>query len=187
MLAPEIFSRKTSNCPSYLGIPACPMLLVQRRNTLRPPELIAVGEKRVKMLPVPKVLLLVSDAGEQAVLQQTLAPHVELTWVSSPPELFRQLEQSSFDVVFCSRTLSMGNWREVLEEVRQFNPNLPVIILSPTAREDEWEEVLAAGAFDLLGPASYEREPLFVVEHAVASYEARLRQSNALSLVAKAS
>ena len=158
------------------------MLRLRQVYVLRPPELIDVGEKRVNMLPVPKVLLLVSDAGEQAVLQQTLAPHATLTWVSNPTELFRQLEQSSFDVVVCARTLSMGNWREVLEEVRQFNPNLPVIILSPTAREEEWEEALAAGAFDLLGPPYYEREPLFVVEHAVASYEARVRQSNALSL-----
>ena len=141
------------------------------------------------MLPVPKVLLVVCDAGEQAILQQTLAHHAELTWVCSPREMSQQLERSSFDVVVCARTLCIGNWKEVLEEVRQFNPNLPVIILSQTAQEEEWEEVLAAGAFDLLGPLSShsELEPLFVLEHAVASYEARLRQSNARSLVAAAS
>jgi DNA-binding NtrC family response regulator len=122
-------------------------------------------------------------------LQQTLASYAELTWVCNPREMFQQLEQSNFDVVVCARHLCMGNWREVLEEVRQFNPNLPVIIHSQTAKEEEWEEVLAAGAFDLLGTPCYEREPFFVVEHAVASYEARLRQSNArsLSLVGRAS
>jgi len=47
--------------------------------------------------------------------------------------------------------------------------------------------VLAAGAFDLLGLPYYEGEPLFVVEHAVASYEARLRQTNARLQLARAS
>jgi len=133
------------------------------------------------------VLLLVCDAGEQAVLQQTLAAHAELTWVYNPHEMFQQLEQSGYDVVVCARALSMGNWREVLEEVRRINANLPVIILSSTDKEEEWEEVLAAGAFDLLGFPYYERELPFVVEQAVASYEARIRQSNAPSLVARAS
>ena len=139
------------------------------------------------MLPVPKLLLLVCDADEQAILQQTLAHHAELTWVSNPQEMFQQLEQSSFDAVFCTRTLCNGYWREVLEVVREFNPNLPVIILSQTTTAEEWEEVLAAGAFDLLSPPFYEREPLFVVEHAVASYEARLRQNNARLQLARAS
>jgi len=163
------------------------MLLLRHIRASRPPEAIGVGEKGLKMLPVPKVLLLVCDAGEQAVLQQTLAAHAELTWVSNPHEMAQQLKQASYDVVVCARTLCVGNWKEVLKEVRLLNANLPVIILSQNAKEEEWEEVLAAGAFDLLGlPSYYEREPLFVMEHAVASYEARVRQSDAPSLVARA-
>jgi DNA-binding NtrC family response regulator len=133
------------------------------------------------------VLLLVCDPGEQAILQQTLAPHAELTWVCTPEELSQQLEECSFDVVVCARRLCLGSWRGVLEEVRQFNPNLPVIIHSQSTSEEEWEEVLAAGAFDLLGVPYYDQEPLFMLEHAVASYEARLRQNSARVLTRKAS
>jgi DNA-binding NtrC family response regulator len=120
------------------------------------------------------------------MLYDTLAPHADLTWACNPEEMARQLAQSSFDVVVCARTLCMGNWRDVLEDVRKFNSNLPVIIHSKDAKEEEWEEVLAAGAFDLLGTPSYEQEPFFVVEHAVASYEARIRQSNAQSIMGRA-
>jgi DNA-binding NtrC family response regulator len=141
----------------------------------------SMWEKKVSiMLPVPKVLLFVCDAKEKAVLQQTLAQHAELTWVSTPQEMTQQLARASFDVVVSARNCCMMSWKEVLEEVRQLNASLPVIILSQTAQPEEWEEVLAAGAFDLLGIPCYDREPLFLVEHAAVSYEARLRQNHGL-------
>ena len=140
----------------------------------------------MNILSVPKVLLLVCDAGAQAILQQTLAPHAELTWVSNPQEMSRQLGQAGYDVVVCARDLCVGNWKDVLEEVRRLNVNLPVIILSPNAQEEEWEEVLAAGAFDLLGLPYYEQEPLDVVEHAVASYEARVLHDHARAEISRA-
>ncbi len=79
------------------------------------------------MLPALKVLLLVCDKGEKEKLQQILAPHAELTWACTPQEMTHQLVQGNCDVVFCARTLCKGSWREVVNEVWQLNPNLPVI------------------------------------------------------------
>jgi CheY-like chemotaxis protein len=135
------------------------------------------------MLPVPKLLLFISDAGEQAILQETLVPYADLTWVSNPLEMALLLMRSRYDVVVIDHTFS----REALEEVRLLNPSLPVITISPSARQEEWEEVLAAGAFDLLGLPSCGRVPPFAVEPAEASYEASVLQSNARSEMAKAS
>jgi DNA-binding NtrC family response regulator len=87
--------------------------------------------------------------------------------------MIQQLAQAKYDAVFCSRTLSSGSWGEALKQVRQGYPDVPVIILSHTADEKEWAEVLAAGAFDLLGLPCYERTLLSVMEHAVATREAR--------------
>ena len=126
------------------------------------------------MLRVPEVLLLVCDADERAILQKILGPQAELTCVCTPEEMAEHLEQASYDALFCARSLCMGSWREVLEEVRQFYPHLPVIIVSRTADEQEWLEVLEAGAFDLLGPPYYERVLLSVLERAVVSHEARV-------------
>ena len=126
------------------------------------------------MLRVPEVLLLVCDTDERAILQKVLEPHAELTCVCTPQEMAEQLEQASYDALFCARSLSVGSWREVLEGVRQFYPHLPVIIVSRTADEEEWLEVLEAGAFELLSPPYYERVLLSVLEHAVVSHEARV-------------
>ena len=128
----------------------------------------------MKMLRVPEVLLLACDADERAILQKILGLHAELTCVCTPEEMAGRLEQAKYDALFCARSLSMGNWREVLQEVQQFYPHLPIIILSRTADEQEWLEVIEAGAFDLLGPPYYEQMFLSVLEHAVVSHKARV-------------
>ena len=125
------------------------------------------------MIGVPRVLLIVCDSGERAALQEILASHAELRWACNPQEMAQQMAQQHYDAVFCARTLCTGSWSEVVAQLRQLCPQLPVIILSETAGEKEWVEVLAAGAFDLLALPCYERTLLSVMEHAVASGEAR--------------
>ncbi len=125
------------------------------------------------MAEVPRVLLFVCDASERVALQQILAAHAELRWACNPQEMARHLSQGRYDAVFCARSLCAGSWSEVVAQVRQISPELPVIILSPTADEKEWVEVLAAGAFDLLSLPCYGHTLLSVMEHAVASCEAR--------------
>ena len=128
----------------------------------------------MKTLRVPKVLVLMCDADERAILHKVLELHAELTCVCTPQEMAKQLEHDSYDALFCARSLSVGSWREVVEGVRQIDSHLPVIIVSKTAGEQEWVEVLQAGGFDLLGPPYYERVCLSVLEHAVLSHEGRL-------------
>jgi len=106
---------------------------------------------------LPKVLLFVSNEGEIGLLQDTLTPHVELTQICDPGKMARELASSNFDVMFCSRELGAGNWRDVLEKVRKIDSNLPVIVVSEGGDEAEWEEVLAAGAFDLLSSSGTRR------------------------------
>ena len=125
------------------------------------------------MLSVPKVLICVCDPVQKASWQQSLAPYAELSLACDLGEIARRLEQESYDAVFCARTLCPDTWTEVLHQVQQICPQLPVIILSQTTDEKEWMEALAAGAFDLLSLPCYERTVLSVMEHAVASREAR--------------
>ena len=124
------------------------------------------------MLRTPNVLLFICEKEERSFLLQLLGPHAELTWVCNVQEMSERLEQTRYDALFCKHALCKGSWREVMQQVRQRYPNLPVIVLSRTAEEKEWLEVLEAGAFDLLGPPYFERSLLSVLEHAVASREA---------------
>ena len=137
----------------------------------------------MKVLRVPKVLVLMCDTDQRAILQKVLEPHADLTCAYTPEEMSEQLERASYDAVFCARSLSMGSWREVLEKVRQFYPHLLVIIVSRTADEKEWLEVLEAGAFDLLSPPYYERVLLSMLEHAMVSHDARVAREGEFSNV----
>lgn len=149
------------------------------------PRVFSIQEQRLNMMQVPKVLLFVCEASEKAILQQTLAPHAELTWVCHPQEMTQQLEKALYDVVFCARTFFNMSWRDVLEQVRQINPDLPVIILAESAEDEEWEEVLATGAFDLLSIPYDEQRLVPMATPAAVSYEAALRHDNAGLQMAK--
>ena len=139
------------------------------------------------MLRNPNVLLFVCDPEERTFLQELLRPHAELTWVCDFQQLTERLRQARYDALFCKTPLCTGSWREVIQQVRLQFPNLPVIILSRTAGEREWLDVLEAGAFDLLAPPYLQRSLLSVLEHAVASHEACVWHGSEECCKAKAS
>ncbi len=121
---------------------------------------------------VPRVLLLVSDKDDKRRLEQNLTPYAELSWASHPEHVSGALHGDTFDVAFCAGRELIRSWREILKSVRDLNPDLPVIILSETAGEREWVDMLDAGAFDLL-VSPYSETLLPAMEHAIASREAR--------------
>ena len=129
-------------------------------------------------MPVPKLLLLICDSSERATLDEKLAPYAEITWVCDLQQMSWQLEKANYDAQFCAHTLCQGSWREVVREAQRLNHNLPVIVLSQTDRDREWDEMIAAGAFDLLAAPYDEMELLALMEHAVSSHEARVRQGH---------
>ena len=139
------------------------------------------------MFHIPKLLLVVCDGREKLTLQQNLAAHAVLTWVCRPQEMAQEVKEDSFDAVFCGRSLCDGRWKEALEDLRQLNPRLPVIVLSPTANEGEWKEVLEAGGFEMLCHPCDERTVLSVMGHAVVSHEARAWHDNVRLRTARAS
>lgn len=133
------------------------------------------------MLKTPNVLLLSTDSAETSQIQKLLSKHASVTPVGDPSELTTALiEKHDYDVLFCAWSFQKGTWMDVLEDMRQCHPELPVIVLSPAPEVREWTEVLEAGAFDLLVPPHEERSVLAVLEHAAASSQA-LEWRNAAS------
>ena len=126
------------------------------------------------MLQHPNVLLLCSDETQAVALQEILNEHTVLTPAKDLPELKAILESSCHDALFCAWSFHRGTWNDALLEVRRLHPDMPVIIFSSTAGEQEWLRVLESGGFDLLAPPYREHFVLSALEQAVASYEARL-------------
>jgi DNA-binding NtrC family response regulator len=126
------------------------------------------------MLSLPRVLLLTCDQSERMALERILNPYADLVSVCSQEEMESALETAEFDAVLSARLLCTSGWSDVVEAVGRRCPDVPVIVLSRTAGEQEWVEVLDAGAFDLLGPPYYDRTVLPVLEHAVVSHAGRV-------------
>jgi len=124
-----------------------------------------------------KVLLLGSPGAEcTLLLQQALAPHVDLVSATSLAECHRLLEREQapgFDVLLCEWCYEGGSWRDALESIRARVPELPVIVACRTGGEAEWMEVLAAGAFDMLTAPFSTDQVLFALTNAAAARQER--------------
>ncbi|MFH1738237.1 MAG: response regulator [bacterium] len=125
------------------------------------------------MLAYPNVLLLAGDEGEAMHLHQLLSPYVSLTCSQTLAALEQLLKNGAYDVLFYVESQPSETWNDVIQEVHKYSPDLPVIILSRTGDEQEWRDVLEAGAFDLLAPPYLERTLVAVLEQAVTSRQAR--------------
>jgi len=128
----------------------------------------------------PQVLLVSAGAGTG--LKEILQRRASVTQAGSIPEMVRELAQRDFDVILCEPEFTEGTWREALRELQARRVAAPAIVVSQTSGVDEgieeWAEVLEAGAFDLLLAPSREYSVLAMLEHAVASGQARaLRQA----------
>ncbi len=124
-----------------------------------------------------KILLLSSNEADTVRLEDTLGKHAILVTARNLEHVWDRLEDSHYDALLCGWTFENGTWKEALKEVRQRSPELPIIVLSPRVREQEWLEVVEAGAFDLLAAPYGEYSILSMAEHAVASREARAMRS----------
>lgn len=123
----------------------------------------------------PQVLLV--SGGRESGLKEILRRRADLAEAGSIPEMVRELAEREFDVIVCEPEFSEGTWREALRELQARRVAAPALVVSQTSGADEgieeWAEVLEAGAFDLLLAPSREYSVLAMIEHAVASGQAR--------------
>jgi len=113
-----------------------------------------------------------NDEAESRRLQDLLSKHVTVRCAQSIPELLSILKGSGYDALFCDWSFNNSSWREALKEVHRLHPELPMIVVHHSADEQEWVDVLDAGAVDLLGPPYNERLLLALLEHVFTSREA---------------
>jgi len=132
-------------------------------------------------------MLLGSDAVRVTPLRQILRPYANETFAEDLPAALSLLAGNTYEVVFCDWRFHCGTWREALEKLQSLYPELPVIVVNQTAGTEEGMrecvEVLEAGAFDLLFSPLHVPTVLFLLEHAVASGEARALRAGAGGLM----
>ena len=121
-----------------------------------------------------RVLLLSTGEPEILALREMLEDRVHLTTARNLQEMVSLLDDCEFDALLCDWQLGQANWRHALAAVRETDPDLPTIVLCPTAEEYEWLEALEGGAFDLLAAPWHQSSLLVVLEHAFASRDGRI-------------
>jgi DNA-binding NtrC family response regulator len=134
----------------------------------------------------PHVLLVSSQEIESQVLENVLKELVVLDRATDLADVKRALARGRYDAVFCGHSFHKNDWNAVLRQIQNLCPEVPVVIFCRTGGEREWIEVLDAGAFDLLLPPYQRGTVLPILEHAVASYEARRLHGTPAYAVAKA-
>jgi DNA-binding NtrC family response regulator len=90
------------------------------------------------MLRQPNVLLLCSDETQSFALREILSEHAVLTPAGNLDEMKAHLESSFYDAAFCAWSFHLGTWPDALLEVQRLCPDMPVIIFSSTAGNQEW-------------------------------------------------
>jgi DNA-binding NtrC family response regulator len=125
---------------------------------------------------MPKLLLLTADENEACTLKTILGDFAHLVHARNLWEMRSRMEEDCWDVFFCAWTFYWGFWDGALQEFRERYPDLPVVVISRTGGEQEWLEVLEAGAFDLIGLPCQTPTLMGVVEQAIVSHEAQKAQ-----------
>ena len=124
-----------------------------------------------------KAILLGGAEADTGAILDLLAGHVTMLCVSDLPELLRELETGDYDALFCDWSVGTGNctytWREVLKDVHKCYPGMPVIVVYHGADEQDWVDVLKAGAFELIIPPYSKQQVLGALEYAALSHRAK--------------
>ena len=136
--------------------------------------------QRLQNDPRPIEVLAVSDAASdcytlQAILSET---NWQLQCVNSVTAAKRLLSERPIPVVLCATELVDGTWRDVIEAVRGVSERGKTIVFTSKADEHLWEQILAAGADDVL-TKPFDASDLFEV--VCLAYHAWARQHAALA------
>ena len=131
----------------------------------------------------PNILLIGDDPAKMAWLREILGRAARVAQAEDIPQALHRLAQDDYEAVFTDWRFHCGTWREALQQVGGLYPDLPVIVISPVEGLEqgmrEWVDVVEAGAFDLLLSPRSESAALSLLEHAVASGEARAMRATA--------
>ena len=107
-----------------------------------------------------RVLAVAAEGRRDGVVEPLEADGMRVVSVESVPEALSKLSARPFDGVVCSADLPDGDGLSFLREVRTFDEDLPVVVLTADARVGE---AFAAGATDCIPPVTdggrYDRLP----------------------------
>jgi DNA-binding NtrC family response regulator len=96
----------------------------------------------------PKVIIVDDDAPTLAALRRLLKPAFDCEGVGDGEQAQRIIQHNAFDMVLLDLSLPHVDGFQLLAELRQHKPHVPVVILSADARPDTIITAMRRGACD---------------------------------------
>ena len=135
------------------------------------------------MRQLPNILLIGDDTLEMRQLRAIFSRAARVAQAEDLPHAFQRLAAIDYDVIIVDWSFHCGTWQDALRQIRPIYPALPVIVLSRSEGLEqgmrEWVTVVEEGAFDVLAPRITESAAMALMEHAVATGEARAMRATA--------
>lgn len=102
------------------------------------------------MLTQPKILVISTDKGELAVIEDVLGEHLVLQTASDLLEVETFLAKGDCAAALCGWSFHQGDRRAALDRIRQRCPHVPVVIFCGQEAGKELIEAVERGSLNLL-------------------------------------
>jgi DNA-binding NtrC family response regulator len=101
---------------------------------------------------LPRAVIIVAKSGPEPSIEKELKPRgVTVRWAGSIKAASGLLESAhSGTLVITELALRDGNWRDLVERVRNIRKFIPIVLLSPTRTAELWWDALECGVEDIL-------------------------------------
>jgi DNA-binding NtrC family response regulator len=105
----------------------------------------------------PVVLAVTPDPNDPKILESTLQ-NWSVRRARTCTEALAFLKRSECNVVVCEKELPDGGWHDLIAGMSRLKSSPPVVVMSGSADESMWAEVLRNGGFDLISKPLESRE-----------------------------
>jgi len=116
---------------------------------------------------LPRAVIIVAKSGQEPSIEKELKPRgITVRWARSIKAASGLLKSAhSGTLVITELALRDGNWRDLVERVRNIRKFIPIVLLSPTRTAELWWDALECGVEDiLLAPLSASQLYEYVVK-----------------------
>ena len=99
-----------------------------------------------------KTIMFVSGRKPEAIIEQELEWRgLEVKWANSIQAAADLLDSESKGMgIVTELALADGNWRDLVEKVRDISSSIPVLLVSPTSTAELWWDALDCDVEDIL-------------------------------------
>ena len=101
---------------------------------------------------LPRAVIIVAKSGPEPSIEKELKPRgITVRWARSIKSASGLLESArSGTLVITELALRDGNWRDLVERVRNIRKFIPIVLLSSTRTAELWWDALECGVEDIL-------------------------------------